>query len=283
MRAELEVAGAWADGEFGVETHEETPESECEGPLETFGEADGVLLEELSLAARFDGFFDEAGEVEPAAGVAVNSAGGGGEFLECAGFEFREDDGAAFVFDEAAGAVGQHRATERADAEAEDADVFLFQFFGAFFPIVVGGLAVAENHEEAVGSVGVAEGLEGGVEEGAVVGAALREIIGTQGGEEFAENFVIGAEWALEKGGAGKDDEADALALEFFEEGLDEELGAFEARGFDVGRQHRTREIDREEDFAGLVEDGFFEPTVLWTGEGENRERRARKEPETDA
>ena len=87
----------------------------------------------------------------------------------------------------------------------------------------------------------------------------------------------------MEKGGAGKDDEADALALEFFEEGLDEELGAFEARGFDVGRQHRTREIDREEDFAGLVEDGFFEPTVLWTGEGENRERRARKEPETDA
>ena len=181
---------------------------------------------------------DEAGEVEPAAGVAVNSAGGGGEFLECAGFEFREDDGAAFVFDEAAGAVGQHRATERADAEAEDADVFLFQFFGAFFPIVVGGLAVAENHEEAVGSVGVAEGLEGGVEEGAVVGAALREIIGTQGGEEFAENFVIGAEWALEKGGAGKDDEADALALEFFEEGLDEERGAFAARGFDVGRKH---------------------------------------------
>ena len=238
MRGELDVAGAGADGEFGVETHEETPESECEGPLETFGEADGVLLEELTLAARFDGFFDEAGEVEPAAGVAVNSAGGGGEFLECAAFEFREDDGAAFVFDEAAGAVGQHGTTGCADAEAEDADVFLFQFFGAFFPIVVGGLAVAENHEEAVGSVGVAEGLEGGVEEGAVVGAALREIIGTQGGEEFAENFVVGAERALEKGGAGKDDEADALALEFFEEGLDEELGAFEARGFDVGRKH---------------------------------------------
>ena len=78
MRGELEVAGAGADGEFGVETYEETPESECEGPLETFGEADRVLLEELSLASRFDGFFGEAGEVEPAAGVAVDAAGGGG-------------------------------------------------------------------------------------------------------------------------------------------------------------------------------------------------------------
>ena len=94
-----------------------------------------------------------------------------------------------------------------------------------------------------------------GVAACAGIGVALVERVGVQGREAFAEDPVVGAGRALENRGAGHHAEADAFALEFFKEGLDEELRAFEARRFDVGGEHRTREVDREEDFAERVKE----------------------------
>jgi hypothetical protein len=59
-----------------------------------------------------------------------------GEFLQGGAFELGEDDGAAVVLHEAAGAVGDHVAAGGADAEAEHADVLLLQLLESFFQSV---------------------------------------------------------------------------------------------------------------------------------------------------
>ena len=90
-------------------------------------------------------------------------------------------------------------------------------FFSGGAPRVVGGFAVGENDKEAVGGGALVEGGEGGLDEGGVVGAALREEVGAEVGEKLAENLVVGAERGLKEGGAGEDDEAQPFAGETLE------------------------------------------------------------------
>ena len=56
--------------------------------METLDEADGVFLDEVAFAAGLDGFADEAGDVDPRAGVAVHAVGRAREFLQGGAFKF---------------------------------------------------------------------------------------------------------------------------------------------------------------------------------------------------
>ena len=243
----------------------------------TLDEPNRVFLEELTFLSGFDGGLNERGEIDPGRGIAVNAAGHIGELAERVGFEFGKDDGAAVVFDETVGTVGNHRAGGGADAKRQDADVFLFQFLGGGFPRLVGGFTVREDDEKTIGRAALLEGGERGRDEGAVIGAAFGQIVGAEIGEKFTENLIVGAERRLQKRRAREYDETDALASETFEQRLDEELGALEARRFDVGREHRAREIDGEEDFPGLIEDRLVDAAVLRAGEGGDGERETEK------
>ena len=242
-----------------------------------------MFLGELTLAAGLDRGAQHAGEVEPGAGIAVGAAGLVGQFAQRLAVEFRKDDGAPLVLHEGAAAVRDHRPGFGADAEADRADPLLFQLSDAALPVLVVGLAVAEHDQEAVGRGTGAECLQGGVHERRVVGATLWQVIGGQHGQELAQDFIIRAERTLEKGGAGKDDEADAFAGELLEEGADEQLGAFEARRLDVGREHRAREVNRDHDLAGLVEDGLLDATPLRPGEGDDGQGQAEAQPDAAA
>ena len=239
--------------------------------METFGETDAGGFLELAGAALLHGGFDEGGEIDPGAGVGVDAAGLFGEGAEGGAVEPGEDDCAALVFDEGAVAVGDHGAGAGADAETEDADALGFEIGDVFLPRVGLGFAVAEDDEETVGGAGGAEGGDGGFDESVVVGAALGQVAGVEDGQEFAEDFVVGTERALQEGGAGENDEPDAFAFEPFEETGDEQAGALETVGFYVVGQHAAGEIEGDDDFAGLVEYGFIEAAPLRAGEGGGR------------
>ena len=162
------------------------------------------------------------GEVHPSAGVGVNASGFVGEFAQGRAVEFGENHGAAFILHEGAAAVGDHGTLVGADAEAENADAFGFEFGDLVMPVVGVGFAVAEDDEKTVGRSRRAKSRERGFEQGLVVGAAFGEEVGTKLGEKLAEDLVIGAERTLQNRGAGENFQADAFAFELFEKAGDE-------------------------------------------------------------
>src|SRR5690606_7821925 len=107
--------------------------------------------------------------------------------------------------------------------------------------------------------------------------------VGIEQGEEVADDLVIGAERALQEGGAGEDDEADAFAGGVFEQALGEQAGAVEAAGLDVVGEHRAGEVDGDDDLAGLVEDGFLQASPLRAGEGDGGAGEAEAKPPAGA
>ncbi len=117
-------------------------------------------------------------------------------------------------------------------------------------PALVIGAAVAQHEEEPVRRAG-AEGGRRRVDQGGVVGAALRHELGIEGRQELAEDLIVGAERRLQEGRAGKHHEPHPLAAQAVEEGLDQQLGAVQARGLDVRGEHRAGKVERQQDPRG--------------------------------
>ena len=279
---ERQRALARAHGELGPKADQQQQQAGGKEVLVALDHPRGVLLGEFALAAGLDGLVEQRGQVHPRAGVGVGAARDLRQLLQRRAVEPRQHHGAALVLDEAAARIGDEGALRRADAEADDADALRLERLDQGFPVVLRGLAVAEDDEVAVGGRG-AEGLDGGLEHRLVVGAALGEVVGVHRGQELPQDLVVGAERALEEGRAGEQHEADALALQAVEQRLDEQLTAVEARGLHVLREHRLGQVHRDEHLARLVEHLLLNRAPLRAGQGDDAQRQAEPEPEARA
>ena len=206
--------------------------------METVDIADRAFLDERTLAPGLHGLLEHGGQVDPLARIAIGAAGLVGQLLQGATVKFGKHHGATLVLHQTACAVGDHGSGLGTDAESDHADALGLQLGDQRFPVVVGGFAIAQDDQKPVRAVGRGERLDRGPQQSGIIGAALGQIIGPEHREKLAQDFVIGAEWALEKGRAGKHEQPHALALEPFEQGLDEQLRAIEARRFHVLRLH---------------------------------------------
>ena len=129
--------------EFAPETPQQEKQRRCEGPLESLSQAHVLGLAEFTLASRFHGLIQQGREIDPRAGITVNAVGLPGDFFERRGVEAGEHDGAAFVLDETALAVGQHGPVARAHTETDHTDIPFLERVGGLAPVVRLRLTVA--------------------------------------------------------------------------------------------------------------------------------------------
>ncbi len=207
------------------------------------------------------------------------TAAGGARHVAQEVFLERGLDGVAFgVAHPVAGAVGVGLGNEGAglgaDADGEDEDVFLGGAARPFGDLGVGLAAVGEEHEAVVAGGAFVEGLNGELEGAADLAAAARDGEGIDGLDGLGDGGVVGGEGGLQVGVAGEDDEADAVAGEQGEQVLGGELGAGEAVGDEVVREHGARAVDGEDDVAPALALGllFLPPTRAAGGEDEQAE-----------
>jgi hypothetical protein len=206
----------------------------------------------------------------------VAATGGLGDLAEDVFFEGGFDDVAIGVADPFALVVGigvgDEAAGLRADADAEDDDVFVSGELEEASEFGVGLTAVAEEYEAVIASGGLFEGFEGKFDGATEFAAAAGDGEDVEALDGFGDGGVVGGEGSLEVGVASEGDEADAVAGEEGEEVLGGELGAGEAIGDKVVGEHGAGGVDRDDDVAAGFTLGLLFFAVLRACGGDDEE-----------
>src|SRR5271165_3252084 len=163
--AEADIPRLRPDGELDAEACKEADERLGQRPLVALDEPHGVVLDKAALAPRLDRGGENLGQVHPPAGVGVDAVGGARQLAQRVALEPGEDDRAVLVLHEAAGSVRYHAAALGADTQGDHPYPALGKLADGIAPVVVGGPAVAQDDEEAVGRRTPAERLGRGAEQ----------------------------------------------------------------------------------------------------------------------
>ena len=129
----------------------------------------------------------------------------------------------------------------------EDAQAFLGGFLGGLQRAGVVVLAVGEQHEHLV-VVAFLEGGQGSLDRFGDGRAALRDDVHVQRLDALAEGRVVNGQRALQEGAAGEGDQAEAVGLGALHQVQRGQLGARQAVGRDVLRQHALRGVNGDDD-----------------------------------
>ena len=206
----------------------------------------------------------------------VSATGGLGDLAEDLFIESSFDDVAIGVADPFALVVGigvgDEAAGLRADADAEDDDVFVGGEFEEASEFGVGFAAVAEEDEAVIAGGRFFEGFEGEFDGATEFAAAAWDGEGVEALNGFRDGGVVGGEGGLEVGIASEGDEADAVASEEGEEVLGGEFGAGEAIGDEVVGEHGAGGVDRDDDVAAGFTLGLLFFAVLRACGGDDEE-----------
>ncbi len=138
-------------------------------------------------------------------------------------------------------------------------------------------LAVGDEHE---GLVAARTALQRGVgltDGGRDVGAAAGDAVGVDHVERLIKGAVIEGDGAGKERRAGKDDQADGIAIQPLCEIVDGEFGTGEPVGLHVGRVHAARGVHREHEVVAAAVGLFPAISPLGAGECGEQQRHARQ------
>ena len=170
--------------------------------------------------------------------------------------------------------LGNDAAVGRSDADGVNFKPALRGIFGGGEDASFEVLAIGDEDEE-FHVVGLAaEGVDGLVDGAGDVAARTRNGVGVEFAHGGLEGVVVERQGALQKGVAGKGDQAEPVVGKVIGEIGYGQLGAFDAVRFHVLGQHALGAIDGEENVEAAAV--FFLPVEQKMGPRQGREEKAR-------
>ncbi len=122
-------------------------------------------------------------------------------------------------------------------------------------PLVI--FAVRDHDDDPLLDRRIGERVEGEFERGPEVCALNRGQFRVHRVEKEPRGPVVGGQGTLDERLAGEGDETDAVPVQPLDQALDLELGALQAVGGDVLRQHRRGQVERHDDVHAFAADGL--------------------------
>ena len=232
---------------------------------------------ELAFLERGDVVAVELRQAEPGAGgVQVDAAGIDRDALERRLVEPRLDHLALAILEEAPVLARDELALRCADADGEDVHAALLGARDRSVEIALVALAVGDQHDRLVVALASLEGLEAGIDRRCQRGASARDDADLDGVETLQERAPIEGERALEERRARESHQAETVAAGLGDEIADRELGAGEAVGLHVGREHAARGVERDHQVDSLALHLLPAESPHRAGQGDDHQGRRR-------